>query len=92
MIIIGMTVLEDFKARHADVAAAVDAWVSEARAASWSKPAHIKQRYVAASFLKDNQVVFNLKGNQYRLLVLVSYETQVVLVKKIGTHSEYMKW
>jgi mRNA interferase HigB len=92
MTIVGMKILEDFKAKHVEVATTVDAWVTEICGANWSKPAHIKQRYVAASFLKDNQVVFNLKGNQYRLLVRVSYETQVVLIKKVGTHSEYMDW
>lgn len=92
MTIVGMKKLWEFKEKHADVQSQIDAWVAEVKLATWSKPMHIKQRCASASFLKNNQVVFNLKGNQYRLLVYVSYETQVVYVKKIGTHSEYTKW
>lgn len=84
--------LRQFKEKHADVQSQIDAWVAEVGSAEWSKPAQIKQRYSSASLLKDNQVVFNLKGNRYRLFVYVSYETQVVYVKRIGTHSEYAKW
>jgi mRNA interferase HigB len=66
--------------------------VGEVKASHWKNPAEIKARYATASFLADNHVVFNLKGNKYRLEVIVGYKAQVVLVKRIGTHAEYSKW
>lgn len=92
MKVIGKGVLDEFKAKHSDAKAQVDSWFAEVEAADWSMPSDIKQRYASASFLSDNQVVFNLKGNRYRLLVRVAYQTKIVLVKKAGTHEEYMKW
>lgn len=65
------------------------AWHSEASAASWSTPADIKKQYRSASFLADNRVVFNIGGNKHRLVVHVNYGLKVVLVKFLGTHSEY---
>ena len=52
----------------------------------------MKARFPTASFLADNRIVFNLKGNKYRVETKVSYEINVVLVLRIGTHSEYSKW
>ena len=92
MRVIGKQQLEDFKQRHADVRSQIDAWICEAEEAQWASPHDVKERYVTASFLADNRVVFNLKGNRYRLDVKISYESQIVFVKRIGTHAEYDKW
>lgn len=92
MKIVGMDVLEDFKAHHADVRSAVDSWVAEVEMAQWSEPAELKKRYPSASILADNYVIFNIKGNHYRLKTQVAYQTGIVLVKMAGTHAEYMKW
>lgn len=92
MRVIGAEALQDFCRRHADVDQSVKAWVAEARDARWREPMDIKGRYPNASFLKGDRVVFNLKGNKYRLLVRVRYEGQIVRVEKIGTHAEYDKW
>lgn len=87
-----MEVLDTFRRRHADVDQQVKAWVAEVRQARWRKPADIKERFPSASFLEGDRVVFNLKGNRYRLLVRVGYQSQIVRVQKIGTHAEYDKW
>ena len=87
-----MEALQAFCRRHADVDQQVKAWVAEAREARWLKPTDIKARYPNASFLEGDRVVFNLKGNKYRLVVRVRYEGQIVRVQKIGTHAEYDKW
>lgn len=92
MIIVGLKMLVDFKEIHADSANQVDAWISEVKSATWRTPMDIKGRYPAASILKDNEVVFNVRGNRYRVLAYVAYKTGVVQVKKVGTHDEYMKW
>lgn len=92
MKVVGKQILEAFKDRHADVRSHVDAWCLEAEEAEWKSSRDIKARYATASFLADNRVVFNLKGNDYRLDVKVSYKSQVVLIKRIGTHAEYDNW
>jgi len=77
---------------HAEVGPAVDAWLREATVATWRTPADIKARYVNVSFLAGNRVVFNLKGNKYRLDTKIAYQTDVIFVKRIGTHAEYDRW
>ena len=92
MKIVGIKILHEFKEKHADIRSQIDAWEAEADAAMWNNSSDIKRRYASASFLADNQVVFNLKGNSYRLLVKVNYNNQIILIKKVGTHDEYLKW
>jgi mRNA interferase HigB len=92
MKILGRNTLADFKAQHKDASSQIDAWEAEVAAMNWAKPSDIKARYGSASFLGDNHVVFNIKGNKYRLLVQVTYKSKIVLVKRVGTHQEYMKW
>ena len=70
----------------------MDAWVSEVEEAEWETPNDIKRRYAHASFLANNRVIFNLKGNKYRLDTKISFKNQVVLVVRIGTHEEYSTW
>ncbi len=65
------------------------AWCDEVKKARWRQPADIKAQYSSASILKNRRVVFNLKGNDYRLIVAVAYNTGFVYVKFIGTHAEY---
>ena len=92
MNVVGKEILEEFKRQHADARAQVDSWIAETEEALWETPNDIKQRYAAASFLPGNRVVFNIKGNSYRLDVKVAYKTKIVLVKRIGTHAEYDNW
>ena len=92
MKLIGKAVLDDFKNKYAEVHSQVNSWQAEIQTAEWSRSIDVKQRYSSASFLKDNQVVLNIKGNKYRLLVKVDYQNKIVLVKKAGTHAEYMRW
>lgn len=92
MDVVGREVLEKFKQRHADVQGQVDAWLQEVEAARWDTPHAITERYPSASVLSDKRVVFNLKGNAYRLLVRVAYNTGKVIVLKAGTHAEYDRW
>ena len=84
--------LTELAARHADVRSQVQAWFWEVEEAQWKGSQDVKQRYPNASLLPENRVVFNLKGNKYRLLVKVGYEQQIVLILAAGTHAEYSKW
>ena len=92
MKVIGLKILDEFCARHAGVRTPVNAWRSESEKAKWDTPQDIKDRYPSASILSDNRVVFNLKGNDYRLLVKVDYKRSIVLIKEIGTHADYDNW
>ena len=92
MKVVGRDILSRFAQQHADVRTQVNAWLGEVLEAEWSTPADVKGRYPSASFLADNQVVFNLKGNNYRLLVKILYRRSTVLIKRIGTHAEYNRW
>lgn len=75
--------------RHTDAHKALLAWLHEAQSAVWRVPADIKRRYPSASFLPGNRVVFNIKGNRYRLVVVVVYQGETVIIRFAGTHGEY---
>lgn len=68
---------------------ALDAWFDEVRKATWANPAELKQRYATASIVNAERVVFNIKGNAYRLLVAIDFEKGIVWIKWIGTHKAY---
>jgi mRNA interferase HigB len=73
---------------HAALKAAVDAWFAEARKAKWKNAAEVKRPYATASIVSSDRVVFNIKGNDYRLVVAIDYEKGIVWIKWIGTHAE----
>jgi mRNA interferase HigB len=89
MRVIAVSTLRAFWELHPHAEQALKAWYEEAKNASWSQPAEIKAQYRSASVLKNRRVVFNIKGNDYRLVVAVAYRLQVVYVKFVGTHAEY---
>jgi mRNA interferase HigB len=91
MRIVGRDKLDEFAKAHADARAWIENWIAECEAARWPRPKEIKDRYASASFLPDNVVIFNVKGNRYRLEVQVAYNTGVLVVRRAGTHAEYSK-
>lgn len=84
-------ILDDFMRKHADAKGPLESWYAEVSAAHWDTPSDIKLRYQSASFLPQNYVIFNIKGNRYRLVTKLAYNSSIVLVKWIGTHAEYDK-
>ena len=64
-------------------------WLEEVRDASWMRPSDIKAQFGSASILKNRRVVFNIKGNDYRLVVAVAYAMGALFIKFVGTHTEY---
>ncbi len=89
MRVIAVSTLRSFWEKHPDAEQTLKAWYEEAAQAAWTQPADIKAMYRNASVLKNRRVVFNIKGNDYRLIVAVAYKLQIVYVKFIGTHKEY---
>lgn len=87
--VIAKKTLRAFWENHNDCEQQLKAWYEEALGASWKTPNDIKRDYPSASFLEDNRVVFNIKGNNYRLIVKVNYRFGMVWIRFIGTHAEY---
>ena len=91
MRIIARRTLRQFYTTHADAKTALEAWFHEITVAKWAGPQDIKQRYPSADILPGNRVVFNIKGNTYRLIIRIHYNTGVVFIRFVGTHAEYDK-
>ncbi len=91
MRLVGRPKVELFAGTHTDARRWIEAWVAEVEEVNWKTPQDIKNRYRSASFLKGNKVVFNVKGNKYRLVCTIAYQTAVVIVDWIGTHAEYSR-
>lgn len=91
MHVVSVKMLREFWERHADSEAALRAWYREAKGANWSCFADIKARYSSADHLQGNRVVFDIKGNKYRLVARIHYNASRVYIRFIGTHAEYDK-
>jgi len=89
MRVIAVKTLRTFWVKRPDAEQPLLAWYDEASKAIWRQPSDIKSHYANASILKNRRVVFNIKGNDYRLIVSVAYKVGVVYVKFVGTHRQY---
>jgi mRNA interferase HigB len=89
--VIAKKILKDFWEKHEDCEQQLKAWFREADKAVWENPNQIKSDYPSVSILNANRAIFNIKGNNYRLIVKISYEYQMVWIRFIGTHAEYDK-
>ena len=83
--------LRAFWEKHADSEQYLKTWYDTVKHADWKKPNDIKRTYANASIIGNNRVVFNIKGNTYRLVVKFNYERQWAFIRFIGTHAEYDK-
>jgi mRNA interferase HigB len=91
MRVVAKSTLREFWVKHADSGQALKSWYHEADKSEWQHPNDIKIEYPSASILANNRVVFNIKGNTYRLIVKISYAYQMVWIRFVGTHAEYDK-
>ena len=89
MRIISRCILREFWEIHPDATIALQTWFHDVERATWNGPTDIKTVYQNASIVANNRVVFNIKGNHYRLVVVVIYEHGVVYIRFVGTHEEY---
>jgi mRNA interferase HigB len=95
MIVIGTDVVEMYLADHAGhkgimaARAQYEAWLDIVTRANWRNPEHVKASYPKASILKAGRVVFNIKGNDYRLVAVVEYRAGVLAIRFFGSHAEY---
>ena len=91
MRIISRKRLREFWEKHTDAQQALQAWYADVKQADWQTPADIKNVYRNASIVTNNRVIFNIKGNKYRLVVVVQYQYGIVYIRFVGTHQEYDK-
>jgi mRNA interferase HigB len=95
MIIIGRNIVTKYFAKRAGhegmkvARSRFDAWLKIAESATWNTPEDVKKSHPKASILKGGRAVFNIKGNDFRLVVLIHYQTGVLSIRFIGTHPEY---
>ncbi len=93
MRIIAFRTLREFfeKPEYSDSEVSLRAWYHDIKTADWRSSNELKSQYKNASIVGEGRVVFNIKGNNYRLVVAIDYEFQVVFIRYIGTHKQYDK-
>jgi len=89
MKIVGLKTLAEFKKKHGDCRKQIDEWINDVGRANWKSFSDIKRAYPHASILNDNTIIFNIKGNKYRLVTVVVIVAGRVFIEWIGTHEEY---
>jgi mRNA interferase HigB len=89
--IFAKSTLKEFWESHPDSAQHLKTWYDTAMSSSWKTPNEVKETYANTSILKDGRIVFNIKGNIYRLVVKVNFEKQWIFIRFIGKHEDYDK-
>lgn len=89
MNVVARRTLQAFWLRHPRAKGPLVAWYDHVRAAEWRTPQDIRNDFNSADFLGDNRVIFDIGGNNYRLVARVSFTFKQVLVKFVGTHADY---
>jgi len=87
--IFAKSTLTEYWEVHPDSAQYLKTWYDTAMNSDWKTPSDVNGSYASASILKDSRIVFNIKGNSYRLVVKFNFEKQWVFIRFIGTHEEY---
>ncbi len=89
MRVIAKRTLREFWERHVNAEEPLLAWYREVLEGDWSTPAKVKDKYHSAGIVGGDRVVFNIRGNDYRLVVRINYPARLVYVRFVGTHAEY---
>lgn len=89
MRVIAKKILREFWEKNPDCEQQLKSWYREAERGEWKNSNEVKKAYPSASILKDNRVVFNIKGNNYRLIVRINFQYQMIWIRFMGTHKEY---
>lgn len=89
--IFAKSILRKYWKKHPETEKYLKTWYDTAISSDWRKPNDVKKTYTHASILKDNRIVFNIKGNDFRLVTKFNFEKQWIFIRFIGTHKEYDK-
>lgn len=87
--IFAKSTLREFWEKHPDSEQYLKTWYDTAMSSDWKTPTDVKQTYASASILQGSRIVFNIKGNTYRLMTKFNFEKQWIFIRFIGTHKEY---
>lgn len=83
--------LRNYWEKHSECEQYLKTWYDTAMSSNWTKPSDVKKTYASASILKGGRIVFNIKGNDFRLITKMNFEKQWIFIRFIGTHAEYDK-
>lgn len=89
--VIAKRTLRDFWNKHPDCEEQLKSWYRETEKSEWNNINELKNDYPSASILKENRIVYNIKGNNYRLIAKFNFEYQICWIRFIGTHASYDK-
>lgn len=89
MNVVAKKTLQAFWTKHPASKASLAAWYDHAKGADWRSPQDIKDDFRSVDFVGDNRVIFDVGGNNYRIVARISYTFKQVMVKFVGTHKEY---
>jgi mRNA interferase HigB len=89
--IFAKSTLREYWVKHPDSEQYLKTWYDTAMSSDWKPPEDVKLTYANASVLKDSRIVFNIKGNSYRLVTKFNFEKQWIFIRFIGLHNEYDK-
>ena len=89
MCVVSRRALRDFWSKCVDAEQPLRPWFDDVKRAKWRGPGEIKAVYRNASYVGTNRVVFNIKGNDYRLIVAINYAARIVYIRFVGTHRQY---
>jgi mRNA interferase HigB len=91
MVIISKTIIRAFIQKRPDIGNALEKWYSDAKAADWKNFSEVKKTFNTADGVGNDRYVFDIKGNQYRLVALIIFKVRTVFILFVGTHKEYDK-
>ena len=91
MRVIAKKAIVSFYTKHNDAETALEEWFEKTEKAKWENFAELKKTFNTADYVGNGRVVFNIKGNNYRLVALVLFKIKMVYIRFIGTHDEYDK-
>ena len=89
--IFASSTLREYWEKHPDCEQYLKTWHDTALSSDWKTPNDVKQTYANDSVLRDSRIVFNIKGNSYRLAAKFNFEKQWIFIRFISTHAEYNK-
>ncbi len=91
MVIITKTVLVEYGEKYADSVEALDNWYDKSKKADWKSLNELKKTFSSVDYVGNDRYVFNIKGNKYRLVVMIFFDIRTMYIRFIGTHAEYDK-
>lgn len=89
MVVISKTVLVEFGIKHADAIEPLNRWYEEAKTANWKNFTEIKKSFNSVDAVGNDRFVFNIKGNDYRLVTMIFFDIRTIFIRFVGTHGEY---